>query len=103
MVPDEISDLGTKDSGQDLAGKWIVELPELSAMGRSDIKQVKVYLTLHVRPLPRQLRTAGRATIRVSCVFAGTTNESAYLGDQTGNRRFWPAKIGDDRPRRPAG
>jgi predicted P-loop ATPase len=90
---DEISDLGTKDAAQDLRGKWIIELAELSAMKRSEIERTKAFIsrsTDHYRPsygrrsqdFPRQ------------CAFFGTTNADAYLGDETGGRRFWPVKVG---------
>ena len=90
---DQISDLGTKDSSQDLAGKWLVELPELSAMGRADIKQVKAYLS---RKVDHYRASYGRRSgdYPRQCVFAGTTNESTYIGDTTGGRRFWPVVVG---------
>jgi Virulence-associated protein E len=85
--------LGSKDAAQDLRGKWIVELAELSAMKRSDVERTKAFMSRkidHYRPsygrrsqdFPRQ------------CVFAGTTNADTYLGDETGNRRFWPVRVG---------
>jgi hypothetical protein len=31
------------------------------------------------------------------CIFIGSTNDSKYLKDQTGNRRFWPIDVNTDR------
>jgi predicted P-loop ATPase len=90
---DGIADLGTKDSAQDLRGKWIIELPEMSAMHRSEVERVKSFMSRridHYRP------SYGRRTqdFPRQCVFGGTTNGDAYLQDDTGNRRFWPARTG---------
>jgi predicted P-loop ATPase len=90
---DNLSALGTKDYAQDLRGKWLIELSELSAMGKALAASVKAAIThqidhyrpsygRHSRDFPRQ------------CIFAGTTNEHAYLFDSSGNRRFWPVKVG---------
>ena len=90
---DEIADLGSKDSAQDLRGKWIIEIGELSAMRRSEVERVKAFISRcidHYRP------SYGRRSqdFPRSCCFIGTTNADAYLADETGGRRFWPVKIG---------
>ena len=90
---DELADLGTVDAAQGLAGKWIVELSELSAMRRSEIERVKAFLsrsTDHYRP------SYGRRAIDAprQCILFGTTNADVYLADVTGGRRFWPVQVG---------
>ena len=91
---DEIADLGTKDSAQDLPGKWNVELGELAAMRRSDVERVKAFMSRtfdHYRPsYARRSQDFPRR-----CVFIGSTNADQYLADDTGNRRFWPVTCGE--------
>jgi putative DNA primase/helicase len=89
---DEIADLGTKDSAQDLRGKWIIEMSELSAMGRSVTERIKAFLSRKVDHYRPSYGTRSRDFPR-QCVFAGTTNAEAYLPDETGARRFWPVKV----------
>jgi predicted P-loop ATPase len=86
---DQIADLGTKDSCQDLRGVWVIELSELSAIRPGEVEKVKAYISRqidHYRP------SYGRRAIDVprQCVFIGTTNAREYLSDITGNRRYWP-------------
>lgn len=90
---DDLPDLHSKDSAIALAGKWFIELSELSAMNRSEVEHVKKFITMKsdkYRP------PYGRNAIEVPrrCIFIATTNESRYLRDHTGNRRFWPVKCG---------
>ena len=86
-----LPDLHSKDASQVLAGHWIVEVPELSALKGATLTRVKEWTTLRVdafRP------SYGRRVVHRprQVVFIGTTNDAKYLTDVTGNRRFWPVR-----------
>ncbi len=72
-----------------LAGKWLVELAELSGMWRSEAEGVKAFLSQ-----PSDQYRPAYAAVAVdrprTCVFVATTNAETYLTDSTGNRRFLP-------------
>jgi predicted P-loop ATPase len=86
---DEIADFGTKDAALQLAGAWIIELPELDSISRTDVSRTKAFMS---RTTDRFRPPYGRRPIEQprQCVFAGTVNENEYLRDETGGRRWWP-------------
>jgi hypothetical protein len=90
---DQMPDFSTKDAEIQLGGKWLIEIAELDRMNRAEVTAVKSYAS---RQIGTYRPPYGRATINVprQCIFAGSTNETEYLRDQTGNRRFWPITCG---------
>ena len=92
---DDLSDLRSKEVAQEMRGKWIIELPELDHLSRSAASVAKAFITRRVErkrtPYAREVTDFPR-----SCIFGGTVNEAKYLKDDTGNRRFWPLKCGDE-------
>lgn len=85
--------IGDKDGVMNMQGTWIYELGELSAMSRADTNQLKEFIS---RATDRIRLPYGRRVIHLprQCIFIGTTNNDEYLKDRTGNRRFWPVKVG---------
>ena len=79
---------------ESVAGKWIVEASELRGMKRSEVETLKATLS-------RQVDRARLAYARLpvdrprQCILIGTTNAEEYLRDASGNRRFWPVKVGE--------
>ncbi len=91
---DNLSTLGeSKDDYLALTHSWIVEISELSAMNKTSIEKMKNFISatsdLYRAPYEKSSHQHPR-----HCVFIGTTNNTTYLKDLTGSRRFLPVKCG---------
>lgn len=75
-----------------IQGKWIVVMNELDALRGVEASRAKDFLTMRLDTY-RGAYKRFHADRPRSCVFAGTTNETTYLRDWTGARRFWPIKL----------
>jgi predicted P-loop ATPase len=67
----------------------IIELAELSSMGRAESEAVKAFIS-HRSFTYRGAYDRQTTSVPVAWVFVGTTNEVEVLKDTTGNRRFVP-------------
>lgn len=84
-----IGDLSKKEAAENLSGKWIMEIGELAAIMNRDPNIVKNFLSRNSDDFRRAYaKNAGRYPRRV--IFIGTTNNSDFITDLTGGRRFLP-------------
>lgn len=72
-----------------MQGSWIIEIGELSSMHRSEVNDLKAFVSrTHDKA---RLAYAKRPVVYPrKCIFIGSTNDREYLRDATGNRRYWP-------------
>lgn len=81
-----------KEGMESLRGAWVIELAELASIKRSDVEQVKNFLSKREDNY-RQAYGKRVTVFPRQCVFFGTTNEDDFLKGDTGNRRFWVVRV----------
>jgi len=85
-------DLQGKEIIEHTAGKWIIEIAELTGRNKAEVNQLKAMLSRQMDG-PVRLAYAKTATERPRhFIFVGTVNDNQYITDPTGARRFWPVK-----------
>lgn len=94
---DSLTTFEGKEAAEMLQGVWINEIGELSGMNRSEVSAVKQFLSksedIYRVPFSRRTSSFPRR-----CIMIGTTNDTEYLRDRTGNRRFWPIDCAVSKP-----
>ena len=94
---DSLTSIDGKEAMEQLRGKWLIEMGELTNYKKSTSEAYKAFLSKQddsYRPAyGRKSETYPR-----QCVFFATTNEKAFLKGDTGNRRFWVVECGEDLP-----
>ena len=85
---DSFSTLQGKEAYEQVMGVWIMEVGELAGMRKAEAETIKLYIS---KQTDRFRPAYGRRTQEFprQCIFIGTTNETQFLRDTTGNRRFW--------------
>jgi predicted P-loop ATPase len=72
----------------------LIELAEIVALIRSDLEELKAFLT-NDKDTFRVAYDKHTHDFKRTVTFIGTTNDYNWLNDPTGGRRFWPVKVGD--------
>jgi len=79
-----------------LFGKLVVELSELEGVHRRDVGYIKRFLSTQTDNFTAKYEAFASDHAR-RCIFIGTCNLENPLVDDTGNRRFYPVRIPDDK------
>ena len=96
---DSINTVQGKEAYEQLQNAWILEMAELSATKKAESEAVKHFIS-KTEDSYRQAYGRRVETFKRQCVFFGTTNESEFLKDRTGNRRYWPLVVGKNKPKK---
>ena len=94
---DNVKDFNNKDTLLQMQKCLIIEIGELQAFNKADINALKQFMSQKTDTFraPYARKTVEHPR---HCVFFGTTNESEFLKDKTGNRRYWPVECEVQQP-----
>ncbi len=95
-----MNDTKDKTAAEKLQGYWILEISELAGIRKAEVEAVKSFLSRQ-RDIYRP--SFGRRTVEHprQCIIVGSTNnDTGFLRDSTGNRRFWPVTVKGTSPDR---
>lgn len=93
---DTFSTFQGKESFEQLRGAWLVEMAELSGLKKAEVETIKQFIS-KCEDMYRPAYGRTVETYKRQCVFFGTTNDSDFLHDPSGNRRFNPVNVDFDR------
>ena len=85
-------DTRDKDTLRRATSTWICELAEIETTMRGDLERLKAFLTAERDEIRLPYARADTKTPRRT-VFVGTCNNSDFLVDPTGSRRFWTIPV----------
>lgn len=96
------ADMGKgKDAPEKIQGFWILEIPELAGIRKTDVNNVKAFLSRRDDNYRASYGHNSESHPR-QCIIVGSTNSESmgFLRDVTGNRRFWPVRVGGTEARK---
>lgn len=89
---DSLFTMQGKDAYDQLQGYWIIELGEMAAARKSEVEQIKSFISKQSDNYRAAYARRTQEHPR-QCAFFGSTNDVEFLRDVTGARRFWPVLV----------
>ena len=89
---DSLFTMQGKDAYEQLQGYWIIELGEMAATRKSEVEQIKSFISKQSDNFRAAYARRTQDHPR-QCAFFGSTNDDEFLRDYTGARRFWPVNV----------
>lgn len=82
----------TQKIAETIGGVWSLEFPEMTSFHKSDYNDAKQFLSAK-QDMVRMAYDRRVSVFPRQATFWGTTNNTKYLKDPTGNRRWWPIHV----------